>query len=125
MPARGRTLGSVNVKSEKPFGEALRMELAAAGDSHRELRLIARNLITLARAGEAGSLQAIREIADRLDGKPKSEAEVSLGTAIARELTDDDLAAIAVGAAIGDQENQANKEQSAVQNPTSGKSKLN
>jgi phytoene dehydrogenase-like protein len=27
------------------------MELAAAGDSHRELRLIARNLITLARAG--------------------------------------------------------------------------
>ena len=74
------------------------MELAAAGDSHRELRLIDRNLINLARAGEPGSLQAIREIADRLDGKPKQEAEVTLRNAVARELSDDDLAAIAVGA---------------------------
>jgi hypothetical protein len=74
------------------------MELAAAGDSHRELRLIARNLINLARAGEPGSLQAIREIADRLDGKPKQEAEITLRQAVARDLSDDDLAAIAVGA---------------------------
>ena len=98
MAGPGRPFGSLNVKSEKPFGNALRMELAAAGDSHRELRLIARNLITLARAGEPGALQAIREIADRLDGKPKQEAEVTLRQAIARELSDDDLAAIAVGA---------------------------
>ena len=98
MAGPGRPFGSVNVRSEKPFGNALRMELAAAGDSHRELRLIARNLITLARAGEPGALQAIREIADRLDGKPKQESEVTLRQAIARELSDDDLAAIAVGA---------------------------
>ena len=98
MAGPGRKFGSVNIKSEKPFGNALRMELAAAGDSHRELRLIARNLITLARAGEPGSLQAIREIADRLDGKPKQEAEVTLRQALASELTDDDLAAIAAGA---------------------------
>jgi hypothetical protein len=98
MAGPGRKFGSVNFKSEKPFGNALRMELAAAGDSHRELRLIARNLITLARAGEPGSLQAIREIADRLDGKPKQEAEVTLRQALASELTDDDLAAIAAGA---------------------------
>ena len=74
------------------------MELAATGDSSRELRLIARNLINLARAGEPGSLAAMREIADRLDGKPKQESEVSLRTALASELTDDDLAAIAAGA---------------------------
>src|SRR5258707_13166613 len=98
MAGPGRKFGSVNVRSEKPFGNALRMELAAAGDSHRELRLIARNLITLARAAEPGSLQAIREIADLLDGKPKLETEVSLRTAIAVELSDDDLAAIALGA---------------------------
>jgi hypothetical protein len=98
MAGPGRKFGSVNIKSEKPFATALRMELAATGDSHRELRLIARNLIGLARAGEPGALQAIREIADRLDGKPKQESEVSLRTALARELTDDDLAAIAVGA---------------------------
>jgi hypothetical protein len=81
------------------------MELAAAGDSHRELRLIARNLITLARAGEPGAMQAIREIADRLDGKPKQEAEVTLRQALARELSDDDLAAIALG--TGDKEVEA------------------
>ena len=98
MAGPGRRFGSVNVKSEKPFGNALRMELAAAGDSHRELRLIARNLIGLARAGEPAALQAIREIADRLDGKPKQEAEVTLRQALASELTDDDLAAIAAGA---------------------------
>jgi hypothetical protein len=98
MAGPGRPFGSPNVRSEKPFGNALRMELAAAGDSHRELRLIARNLINLARAGEPGSLQAIREIADRLDGKPKQEAEVTLRQALASELSDDDLAAIAVGA---------------------------
>jgi hypothetical protein len=97
MAGLGRPLGSPNVRNDKPFGNALRMELAAAGDSHRELRLIARNLITLARAGEPGALQAIREIADRLDGKPKQEAEVTLRQAIARELSDDDLAAIALG----------------------------
>jgi hypothetical protein len=94
----GRPLGSPNVRNEKPFAAALRMELAAAGDSHGELRLIARNLIGLARAGEPAALQAIREIADRLDGKPKQEAEVTLRQALASELTDDDLAAIAAGA---------------------------
>src|SRR6266571_4535743 len=115
MAGLGRPIGSPNVRSEKPFANALRMELAAAGDSHRELRLIARNLITLARAGEPGALQAIREIADRLDGKPKQEAEVSLRTAVARELSDDDLAAIALGA--GDEEVEAD--------PKSDPTKLN
>src|SRR6266436_2430155 len=105
MAPLGRPLGSPNVRNEKPFGHALRMELAAAGDSHRELRLIARNLIGLARAGEPAALQAIREIADRLDGKPKQEAEVTLRQALARELSDDDLAAIALGS--GDEEIKA------------------
>ena len=115
MAGPGRKFGSVNLKSEKPFGNALRMELAAAGNSHRELRLIARNLIGLARAGEPGALQAIREIADRLDGKPKQEAEVTLSKTIARELSDDDLAAIAVGA----------KDEEIPQDPKPDPSKLN
>jgi hypothetical protein len=71
--------------------------------------------IGLARAGEPGALQAIREIADRLDGKPKQEAEVSLRHAVARELSDDDLAAIAVGA--GDEQVEAD--------PRSDPAKLN
>src|SRR5258708_4813577 len=94
--AGGRPVGSIN--TQRPFADALRMELAAAGDNHRLLRAIARNLIAIASNGEPIALQAIREIADRLDGKPKQEAEVSLRQAMARELSDDDLAAIAVGA---------------------------
>ena len=52
---------------EKPFADALRMEIAAAGEDHRALRRVARKLIENA---EAGDIRAIRELADRLDGKP-------------------------------------------------------
>lgn len=53
-------------KQEKPFRDALRMELAAAGEDNKALRVIARALIE--RAGE-GDMQAIKELADRVDGK--------------------------------------------------------
>jgi len=78
------------------------MEIAAAGSDHRELRAIARNLLRLAKEPEQAALAAIREVGDRLDGKPKQETEVSLRSAVARELSDDDLAAIAVGGSIAD-----------------------
>jgi hypothetical protein len=94
--AGGRPVGSIN--TQRPFADALRLEIAAAGDNQRVLRAIARNLLFLAQQPEMTALPAIREIADRLDGKPKLETEISLRTAIARELTDDDLAAIAAGA---------------------------
>ena len=58
----GRPIGSVN--REKPFNDALR--IALRGDPLR-LRRIADKLATLA---EGGDLGAIREVADRLDGKP-------------------------------------------------------
>jgi hypothetical protein len=61
------------------------------------LRAIARNLLFLAKQPDISALPAIREIADRLDGKPKQEAEVAPRQALARELSDDDLAAIALG----------------------------
>ncbi len=67
-----RPLGSQN--KDKPFRDALRMELAALGeDDPKALRGIARNLITIA-AGADG-LPAIKEIADRLDGKPAQAIE--------------------------------------------------
>lgn len=53
-------------RREKPFLEALRMELLAAGSDHRALRSIARQLIAKA---EEGDMQAIKEFADRMDGK--------------------------------------------------------
>jgi len=58
----GRPIGSVN--REKPFNDALR--IALRGDPLR-LRRIAEQL---AEKAEGGDLAAIRELADRLDGKP-------------------------------------------------------
>lgn len=51
-------------QKDKPFRDALRMELADADG--KALRRIAASLID---AAEAGNTLAIREIADRIDGK--------------------------------------------------------
>lgn len=63
----GRPPGAQN--KDKPFRDALRMELAAAGEDHKALREIARNLIRVA-SGDRDPMPAIREIGDRMDGKP-------------------------------------------------------
>ena len=55
---------------ERQFADALRMELAAAGEDNKALRGIARNLINLAQKDDEKALPAINAIADRLDGKP-------------------------------------------------------
>lgn len=52
-------------RQEKPFRDAIRMELAEAAD-HQELRAIARKLINKATEGD---IQAIAMLADRTDGK--------------------------------------------------------
>jgi hypothetical protein len=114
MPG-GRPVGSIN--TQRPFADALRLELAAAGDNQRALRAIARNLIAIATSGEPIALQAIREIADRTDGKARQTSDITLHNANARELSDDDLAAIAVGADVEDQDDQ--------ESPRSGSSKMN
>jgi hypothetical protein len=53
-------------KQEKPFRDALRMELAAAGEDGKRLRNVARKVLELAEQGEQW---AVRELADRIDGK--------------------------------------------------------
>ena len=42
------------------------MQIAAAGEDHKKLRAIADKLLAMA---ESGDIQAIKEIADRMDGK--------------------------------------------------------
>ena len=59
-------------KKEKPFADALRLELASAGEDSKALRAIARKVIKRA---EAGDLAAATFIADRLDGKPVQAIE--------------------------------------------------
>jgi hypothetical protein len=70
----GRPAGSQN--KDKPWTEALRMVL------FREDALGRRRLIAIAEqcaaAAEAGDMQAIKEIGDRLDGKPAQESTVTI-----------------------------------------------
>lgn len=73
----GRPPGAQN--KDKPYRDALRMEIAAAGtaeDPHAALRKVARRHLKLA---ENGDMAAIKELADRMDGKPAQEttAEVT------------------------------------------------
>jgi hypothetical protein len=50
----------------KPFRDALRLQIAEAGDNQKRLRKIAEKLL---RAAEKGEPWAVKEIADRLDSK--------------------------------------------------------
>jgi hypothetical protein len=108
----GRPLGSPNQPGERIFGAALRAEIAEAGreggggrhGTYKTLRQIARNLLHLASQPEQAALPAIKEIADRLDGKARQETEITMRQAVARELTDDQLAAIACGASFADEQ---------------------
>ena len=84
----GRPIGSMN--REKPFNSALLIELRS---NPLALRRIAAKLVEKA---EEGELAAIREIADRTDGKPvqmldRRDVPVT-------QLTDEELVAIAAGA---------------------------
>src|SRR5215472_480515 len=61
-------------RRDKLYREALRMELAAAGEDLKKLREIARVHIEKAAGGD---MQAIKELADRLDGRPAQILEHS------------------------------------------------
>jgi hypothetical protein len=71
---RGQSGNPLGRLSEKPFRDALRMVIAAAGTDLKKLRRIAEALVEKA---ESGDLQAIKEVADRLDGKPALSAEIT------------------------------------------------
>ena len=84
----GRPIGSLN--REKPFNQALLMTLRS---NPVALRRIAAKLVEKA---EEGELTAIREIADRLDGKPAQM--IDRRDVPINQLTDEELLAIGGGA---------------------------
>jgi len=74
MPFRKGVSGNPGGRPKtKPFYVALDMEIKAAGEDHKKLRTIARKLLEKA---ESGDLAAIKEIADRLDGKSSQSHEL-------------------------------------------------
>jgi hypothetical protein len=83
----GRPIGSVN--RQKPLNDALLMTLRS---NPLALRRISAKLIEKA---EEGDLAAIREIADRLDGKPAQV--IDRRDLPVTELTDAELIVIAAG----------------------------
>lgn len=79
----GRPAGSEN--KDKPFKEALRKAIADAGDDRPRLRNVANALLDKA---ESGDVQAIREIADRLDGKVPQGIEGGEGGPLTVKIVD-------------------------------------
>ena len=67
---------AVGGRKEKPFRDALIMALKEAGDDRPRLRKIAATLLDKA---ESGDMQAIKEFADRIDGKVPQPQEHSGG----------------------------------------------
>jgi hypothetical protein len=84
----GRPIGSVN--REKPVSDLLRVAVLSGGG--RRLRVIIEKLLDKA---EHGDLQAIKEVFDRLDGKPVQAIE--RGDVALEKMTDQQLMAIIRG----------------------------
>jgi hypothetical protein len=68
----------VGVGKEKLMRQALMMELKSAGEDLPELRQIARRVIDCALNDEENWSWAVKEIWDRLDGKPHQPVEASI-----------------------------------------------
>lgn len=92
---RGAPDGNNNSGRAQPFARALRHALSAAGSDREKLIEIANALIVKAADGD---LAAIREIADRLDGKPQQSTNLTINDRRgASDVDDDELANIATG----------------------------
>ncbi len=68
----GAPLGNDNALKGKPWRDALNRALAQ--DDEGRLRKAAESLLTLASEGEAW---AVKELADRLDGKPQQDTTIA------------------------------------------------
>lgn len=85
---------------ERSFANMLNIALTAKGETgETKLREVAEVLVSKALEGEGW---AIKEVADRTDGKPMQQVELS-GTIQSRinSMTDEELEAIAAGRSLG------------------------
>jgi hypothetical protein len=80
-----------DAKGKRPFRDAIRKQLEPAAGSD-PLQLAAQALVSKAMKGD---MRALRELADRLDGKPVQAVEIG-GPGEFDELSDDELLAVAM-----------------------------
>lgn len=66
MPFQPGNNEGAKSRKAKPFRDALNLEIAAAGEDQKAMRRVAAALLNQAYDGD---MQAIKEIADRMDGK--------------------------------------------------------
>lgn len=93
MARKGGQLGNAN--AARPFAAALRSAIAHAGKDRAALIDVAKVLLEKALGGD---LAAIREVADRLDGKSVQATDLTINdNRIARDLSDAELLDIAAG----------------------------
>jgi hypothetical protein len=71
--SKGKSGNPGGRRKEKQFLDALSMEIAATDG--RSLRAIASKLLEMAVSGD---MQAIKEVADRLDGKPAQTVDATI-----------------------------------------------
>ena len=88
MPWLKGQSGNPQGNNQKPFAEALRMEIAAAGGNHQLLRGLAVRLIQICQDEDPRiALQGIQTMFDRLDGKVQTAQEITLDGHDGRSMT--------------------------------------
>lgn len=99
MAERGGQPGNQNATKNKVWRDTL--DRAIAQDDGKRLRASAEKLLDAASNGESW---AVKELADRLDGKPAQQVllQGDLRVAKAGDLSDDELAAVVKGADASD-----------------------
>lgn len=95
MWEKGKSANPGGRRRDKKFLEAL--ERAIVQDDGKRLRQAAEKLLDLAAGGEGW---AIQQLADRLDGKPTQQVDMSISQA-AIDLSDSELSRIAAGSSAG------------------------
>jgi hypothetical protein len=98
---KGRSGNPGGRSSERAFADALRAAVNAEDPAtkRRKIVMIAEKVVELAVAGESW---AVAQVADRLDGKPAQTMDMTIRQMAAKQLSDDELADIAVGSGEGD-----------------------
>lgn len=94
--------GRSGTQLDRPWHDAVRVAINRKDATGvKRLRLLAERLVDIALNGEPGvALQALKEIGDRVDGRPKQQVEAQLGV-------DGSIALQIVRFALADQEERS------------------